>query len=63
LKNLYKLPIINVRKTQEFTGLSREAANRLVKRFVNLGLLHHKEKGKKYGRIFVYKEYLNIFEK
>jgi len=63
LKNLYKLPIINVRKTQEFTGLSREAANRLVKRFVNLGLLHPKEKGKKYGRIFVYKEYLNLFEK
>lgn len=63
LKNLYKLPIINVRKIQEFTGLSREAANRLVKRFVKLGLLHPKEKGKKYGRIFVYKEYLNLFEK
>ena len=63
LKNLYKLPIINVRKIQEFTGLSREAANRLAKRFVNLCLLHPKEKGKKYGRIFVYKEYLNLFEK
>lgn len=63
LKNLYKLPIINVRKTQEFTNLSREAANRLVKRFVNLGLLHPREKEKKYGRIFVYKEYLNLFEK
>jgi len=63
LKNLYKLPIINVRKIQEFTGLSREGANRLVKRFVKLGLLHPKEKEKKYGRLFVYKEYLNLFEK
>lgn len=63
LKNLYKLPIVNVRKVQEFTGLSREAANRLVKRFINLGLLHPKEKQKKYGRIFIYKEYLNLFEK
>jgi len=63
LKNLYKQPVINVRKTQEFTGLSREAANRLVKRFVNIGLLQPKEKEKKYGRIFVYKEYLNLFEK
>jgi Fic family protein len=63
LKNLYKLPIINVRKIQEFTDLSREAANRLVKRFAELGLLQPKEKGKKYGRIFVYKEYLNLFEK
>ncbi len=63
LKNLYKLPIINVRKIQEVTNLSREASNRLVKRFIRLGLLHPKEKGKKYGRIFVYKEYLNLFEK
>jgi len=63
LRNLYKLPIINVRKIQEFTGLSREAANRLVKRLVKLGLLQLREKGKKYGRIFVYKEYLNLFEK
>lgn len=63
LKNLYKLPIINVRKIQEVTNLSREASNRLVKRFIRLGLLHPKEKEKKYGRIFVYKEYLNLFEK
>ncbi len=63
LKNLYKLPIINVRKIQEVTNLSREAANRLVKRFIRLGLLHPKDKGKKYGRIFVYKEYLELFEK
>jgi len=63
LKNLYKLPIVNVRKIQEFTSLSREAANRLVRRFVRLGLLRLKEKGKKYGRLFVYKEYLKLFEK
>lgn len=63
LKHLYKLPIINVRKIQEFTGLSREAANRLLRRFLRLGLLHPREKQKKYGRIFVYKEYLNLFEK
>jgi len=63
LKNLYKLPMVNVRKIQEFTSLSREAANRLAKRFVELGLLHPREKEKKYARIFVYKEYLDLFEK
>ncbi|MBA7500945.1 Protein adenylyltransferase SoFic [subsurface metagenome] len=63
LKNLYKLPMVNVRKIQEFTSLSREAANRLAKRFVELGLLHAQEKEKKYARIFVYKEYLDLFEK
>ena len=62
LKNLYKLPIINVKKVEEFTGLSREGANRLVKKFVKLDLLVPKEKEKKYGRIFIYKEYLGLFE-
>lgn len=63
LKNLYKLPIVNVRKIQDFTGLSREASNRLVNRLVKLGILYPKEKGRTYGRLFVYKEYLDLFEK
>jgi len=62
LKNLYKLPIVNVKKVEEFTGLSREGANRLVKKFVELDLLVPKEKEKKYRRIFIYKEYLGLFE-
>lgn len=62
LKNLYRIPIINVRKIEEVADLSREAANQLVDRFVKLGILVPKDKGKKYGRLFVYKDYLNLFE-
>ncbi|OGC40091.1 hypothetical protein A2Y85_06790 [candidate division WOR-3 bacterium RBG_13_43_14] len=62
LKNLYKLPIVNVRRVQDYTGISREAANRLVRKFVQLSLLHAMEKEKKYGRLFVYKEYISLFE-
>jgi len=62
LKNLYRIPIINVRKIEEIADLSREAANRLVKRFVKLGILFPKDKQVKYGRLFVYKDYLNLFE-
>ena len=62
LKNLYKLPIVNVKKVEEFTGLSREGANRLVNKFVKLDFLEPKDKDKKYGRIFIYKEYLRLFE-
>lgn len=62
LKNLYKIPIINVRKIEEVADLSREAANQLVGRFVKLGILAPKDKGKRYGRLFVYKDYLNLFE-
>lgn len=63
LKNLYKLPIINVRQIERFTGLSREASNRIVRRFVNLGILTPKDRKERYGRIFVYKDYLNLFER
>jgi len=62
LKNLYRIPIINVRKIEEVADLSREAANQLVDRFVKMGILVHKDKGKKYGRLFVYKDYLSLFE-
>ena len=62
LKNLYKLPIMNVKKIEEVTGLSREAANRLVKRFSKLGILTPKYKNVKYGRLFVYQDYLKLFE-
>jgi len=47
LKNLYRIPIINVRKIEEVANLSREAANQLVDRFVKLGILAPKDKGKK----------------
>ena len=62
LKHLYKSPIINVKKVEESTGLSREAANRLVKRFCKEDILVQKDQNVKYGRLFVYKEYLSLFE-
>jgi Fic family protein len=62
LKTLFQVPIINVRKVEKALDISREAANNLVKRFVDIGILTPKEKGKKYGRLFIYKEYLDIFE-
>jgi len=62
LKQLYKLPIVNVRKVEETIGLSREAANRLVRRFCKAGILVQKDRNVKYGRLFVYRDYLSLFE-
>lgn len=62
LKHLYKFPIVNVKKVEEATGLSREAANRLVKRFCQEGILSQKDQTVKYGRLFVYQDYLTLFE-
>jgi len=61
LENLYKLPIVSVRKVEEWTGLSRPQANELVKKLINLGILKQKDKNVEYGREFWYQEYLNLF--
>jgi Fic family protein len=61
LKNLYRLPIVNVRKIEEWTGLSRPQANELVKKFVDIGILVQIERNVVYGREFWYKDYLDLF--
>lgn len=61
LENLYKLPIISVKKVEEWTQLSRPQANDLVKKLVELGILEQRDKDIEYGREFWYKNYLNLF--
>lgn len=61
LRNLYKLPIINVGKIEEWTGLSRPSANKLVKDLIELGILIQRDKRVSYARQFEYSEYLKIF--
>lgn len=62
LQALYRLPIINVRKVQEVTGLSRVSSNRLVRKFVELGILVPKHRRKVYARMFIYKDYFKLFD-
>lgn len=62
LQNLFKLPIVTVKKVEEFTGLSRPNANKLVDRFVGEGILEQIDKKKEYGRSFVYKKYFELFK-
>ncbi|MCL4353652.1 Fic family protein [Patescibacteria group bacterium] len=61
LENLFKLPIISVRKVEEWTGLSRPQANDLVKKLIELGILEQRNKNIKYDREFWYKKYLDVF--
>lgn len=61
LRGLYKLPIVNVRKVEEWTGLSRPAANTLVSELVRIGILVQRDRLTTYGRDFEYKKYLELF--
>jgi Fic family protein len=58
---LFELPIVNVAAIQEWTGFSRPGAQTIINRFIGLGILIPKDKDKKYGQSYVYKEYLDIF--
>lgn len=61
LENLYKLPIVSVKKVEEWTELSRPQANDLVKKLVELEILEQRDKDIEYGREFWYKKYLDLF--
>lgn len=61
LENLYKLPIISVKKAEEWTGLSRPQANELVQKFIDLEILEQRNASVQYGREFRYKDYLKLF--
>jgi Fic family protein len=61
IENLYKVPIVSVRKIEDWTGLSRVQANELVNKLVEIGILVQKNKGIEYGREFWYKDYLSLF--
>lgn len=61
LKELYKSPIVNARRIQEVTGFSRQGVYNLTDRFTEAGILSLRDE-KKYGRSFVYRDYLKLFE-
>ena len=62
LPKLFQMPIVNVAKIQEWTGFTRQGAQKVIDRFVKLGILSQKDENQKYGRSFAYKKYLDIFK-
>lgn len=58
---LYKQPIVDVTTVSKFTGLSRPAANALVQKFEDIGILSQTDETATYGREFSYEDYLSLF--
>jgi len=61
LPRLYGQPIVNVSIIQKWTGFTRVGAQTVINRFINKRILSPKDKDRKYGQSYVYKEYLAIF--
>lgn len=62
LPHLFQLPIVNVNTIQEWTGFTRQGSQKVIDRFVKLGILKQKDNNVTYGRSFIYKEYVDIFQ-
>jgi len=62
LHYLFRKPVVNVKQVQEKTGLSAKAANDLVKEFIGKGILSEMT-GFQRNRMFVFDEYMNLFNK
>lgn len=61
LPKLYGQPIVNVNVIQKWTGFTRAGSQTVIDRFIKMGILSQKDKDKKYGQSYIYKEYVNIF--
>jgi len=59
--HLFSSPVVTVKGVQSVTNLSSKAANDLTKLFVDRGILKEMT-GYHRNRIFVFEEYLNLFE-
>ncbi len=61
LPKLYGQPIVNVNVVQNWTGFTRAGAQKVIDRFIKMGILLPKNKDKKYGQSYIYKDYVEIF--
>lgn len=62
LRNLYKQPIVDVAKIQEWTTFTRSGAQKVIDRLMKLGILVQRDPQKSYGRTYSYETYLQLFQ-
>lgn len=63
LPKLFQMPIITAKKAQEWTEFSRAGSQKLIDRFVKMKILYPREQEKKYSQSYIYKNYIDIFNK
>lgn len=63
LSRLFGKPIVTTRTIMEWTGFTRVGAQKIIDRFIKLGVLSLRDKKALYDRSYVYSAYLNIFLK
>lgn len=63
LSHLFGMPIVNTRRVMEWTGFTRAGAQRVIDRFIKLGILQIQDEKDTYDRSYIYRKYVDIFLK
>lgn len=63
LNYLFQYPIVTTKSIMKATGFTRAGAQRVIDRFIGLGILEEEEKGTNYDVKYTYKEYFMAFVK
>ncbi|MCF6276959.1 MAG: Fic family protein [Candidatus Magasanikbacteria bacterium] len=61
LKKLYGQPIISSKIIMEWTGYTRSGADRVIYRFIDLGILQLLDENEIYDKSYSYKKYIDLF--
>jgi Fic family protein len=61
LSRLFGMPIVNTRRVMEWTGFTRAGAQRVIDRFINLGILEAQGEKGAYDRSYIYRRYVRVF--
>lgn len=62
LPELFKSPIVNVARVSKITGYTQVGSQKVIDRFIKLGILEQRDKHQTYGRSFIYRRYVEIFQ-
>ncbi len=63
LRKLYSQPIVNTKTIMDWTHFTRAGAQKLIDRFVGLGIFEPREEKGAYDRTYIYQKYMDIFNK
>ncbi len=61
LPKLYAQPIVNISVVKKWTGFTHAGAQKVIDRFIQIGILIPKDKDKTYDQSYMYKKYIDIF--
>lgn len=61
LQYLFKSPLTTNVKVAETMHFTRAGAAKLIERFIDLGILKQLDENSKWGKIYIYQNYVNIF--